>query len=143
MHLFSNCMEWNDYFNVSIKKVSVFEMPAIIRCMKLIMESIKPNVKTLVPCVLFNVGCLAEHDWKASAQTEFSSWLCPHQLIFFLQEQFDQQIKNFLLFCCLTLHLTIASSYKENAGELWSRTILGTIYSDQLFYGNIKAVINW
>ena len=82
--LFSNCMEWNDYFNVSIKKVSVFEMPAIIRCMKLIMESIKPNVKTLVPCVLFNVGCLAEHDWKASAQTEFSSsWLVPTNSILF------------------------------------------------------------
>ena len=59
MPLFSNCMERNNYFNISIQKVSVFEMPAIIRCMKLIMESIKPNVKTLVPCALFNVGCLA------------------------------------------------------------------------------------
>ena len=49
MPLFSNCMERNNHFNISIQKVSVFEMPAIIRCMKLIMESIKPNVKTLVP----------------------------------------------------------------------------------------------
>ena len=89
--------------------------------------------------------------WLKSFSSDRIFLTCLHQLIcynvpflYYLLDQFMicKLIISFY-FCCLTLHLTIASSYKENAWELWSRTILEQFQSDQLFSRNIKAVINW
>ena len=87
--------------------------------------------------------------WLKSFSWDRIFLTCLHQLIcfivaFILLDQFMicKLIISFY-FCCLTLHLTIASSYKENAWELWSRTILEQFQSHQLLYRNIKAVINW